>query len=1266
MRKLLSFALAWLFAVTAFASPGTDTFTREGIGWPMLDFQSGEVTGNVTGAKYQFDNVKGWWDAMYLISAENSIITVTQSVGKVTSIEREGGLGDTKVQVYGSNAAITNANLSSATRLADLLPSSSISLTEDYAYVALVADGVEVYMDELKITWAEASTTPEPGEIVYDHLSTANIKAQNPDANWSAATYSDHSAVNSQLYYTAESGTKYVFDQLISNGEWWTVDRDYPNPQGYAANVDDVGGYITSIEFDMDWYPSYFSFIVSNEPITPENKYDSAHKQVSLTKNSENKFDKWEADGLYKYFYLASAQERAFDIIIGRTTTKPAIKVQAPTINCYERPIAAGSEVSIYSPTPGSVLHVDVYVNDIKDENVSTVWSDSQYCNVALPGKVGDKVEVRAYASKDEYVDSDVTSVVYTLETPKAKTPNVPWPGALRPGEGFNVTCDTPDATIYWNISYINYDNRDLDQVVEETFSAPAPAEVICPLDAPDGYTVEFKIYAGADGYTNSDVQKRTATICANKLYPPTCDVPAGKVPAGTVVTFTKSEGAGKIGYMYDDGDWNNWDSNTTEENTLQFTITTDCTISVWCETVPEDYNRRSNTVDYKFTILRPAVLTGDNITPANLKAQNPDANFSATGYTDHAAVNATMAYTGTSGAEYTFTQVIANDDIWTLDWNYPDPQGYMYNTKDGGFISSVKFDLNYVEEVNFFVSDKPLTNANKYDGVQVTLQPENGVLPEWKADGIYKYFYLNSAQRQIKDLNIVWSDQEPELSVKTPTINCYASRIIPGSTVNVSTLTAEATLHVDVYVNDVKHEGTEEAPTSTVVNASNYSFALPGKAGDNVKVTAYASKEGYTDSEDATQTYTLVLPQTAQPYLQDSPWEVVPGQQVTLVCETEGADISYQYGLIDENDNNNDWYSQQLVAKSPVSITVPETAKPEMSFFVRASALADGYDESTMFETNIKVMSNVLEAPTFNIESGKEVIPGTKVSISRTNNSTTLHYIINKGEEQTTTEYYVQVPINEDMTIEAWVSGDAPYKDSEKVTATYTIEKLGENTDAIYPTMFSDNITDDSYAYSEYAPAKGATTGFEYVYNGGLRNYMDANCFYLDSRSDGGVRSILYNKEGRKILRIKFDTSYSNGGCYVQFSSEAPITEVTTAMEDYDYIEGRLRISNDENTGYYKFGDWIDLSDAATEFEDPIFKDAKYFAVYHYSQNSYVSRVVVEYEADDKGIDSITVFDGVDAIYDINGVKMNPDMRLAPGIYIRIVDGKAEKFVVK
>lgn len=1264
MRKLLSFALAWLFAVTAFASPGTDTIDMSFIGVSTNDDFTGEKVGT-TGAKYQFTNVRGWWDDILFLSENNSFITVTESAGKVASVKRLNGTADQYTAVYVSNSPITADNLSSAAYLGQIAWEESLTPTEDYTYIAFtLPEGATQWYGTLEVTWAEASTTPEPGEIVYDHLSTANIMAQNPDGNFSATSYMDRDAKNASMTYVGESGTSYYFDQLISNGQWWTVDWD--SSQGYVNHAEAPAGYITSIKFDMDWYPSYFSFIVSDTPILPNDKYAAGNKQVTMQKNADGTFDEWKPDGIYKYFFLSSAQERINDIVIGWSQTRPAIQVKTPTIDCYEDPIAPGSEVSIYSPTSGSTLHIEAYINGEKDDNSAVEYSDSQYCTFVLPGKVGDEVEVRAYATKDEYVDSEVASKVYTLATPKAKTPEVPYINALRPGEDITVTSATPGAVIYWTYSYINYNNRDEDQVFEEILSAPSPATITCPVDAPDGLVFEINVYAGAEGYVNSDTARRSFNIRSGKLYPPTFDIEGGKVPAGTIVTITKSEGAAKLGYQFDNGNWQDWKYETTEENTVQITIDEDCTLSAWCETADSEYDLQSETVRYEFTILRPAVLTGDNITPANLKAQNPDANFSATGYTDHAAVNATMAYTGTSGAEYTFDQVIANDDIWTLDWNYPDPQGYMYNTKDGGYISSVKFDLNYVEDVNFFVSDKPLTNANKYDGVQVTLQPENGVLPEWKADGIYKYFYLNSAQRQIKDLNIVWSDQEPELSVKTPTINCYASRTIPGSTVNVSTLTAEATLHVDVYVNDVKHEGTEEAPTSTVVNASNYSFALPGKAGDTVKVTAYASKEGYTDSEEATQTYTLVLPQTAQPYLQDSPWEVVPGQQVTLVCETEGADISYQYGLIDENDNNNDWYSQQLIGKSPVSITVPETAKPEMSFFVRASALADGYDESNMFETNIKVMSNVLEAPTFNIESGKEVIPGTKVSISRTNNSTTLHYIINKGEEQTTTEYYVQVPINEDMTIEAWVSGDAPYKDSEKVTATYTIEKLGENTDAIYPTMFSDNITDDSYAYSEYAPAKGATTGFEYVYNGGMRNYFDANCFYLDSSSDGGARSILYNKEGRKILRIKFDTSYPYGGCYVQFSSEAPITEVTAAMEDYDYVEGRLRISDDENAGYYKFGDWIDLSEAAAEYEDPIFKDAKYFAVYHYGQNSYVSRVVVEYEADDKGIDSITVFDGVDAIYDINGVKMNPDMRLAPGIYIRIVDGKAEKFVVK
>ena len=56
-------------------------------------------------------------------------------------------------------------------------------------------------------------------------------------------------------------------------------------------------------------------------------------------------------------------------------------------------------------------------------------------------------------------------------------------------------------------------------------------------------------------------------------------------------------------------------------------------------------------------------------------------------------------------------------------------------------------------------------------------------------------------------------------------------------------------------------------------------------------------------------------------------------------------------------------------------------------------------------------------------------------------------------------------------------------------------------------------------------------------------------------------MQSILYNKEGRKITRVKLESTYDWSGCYIMFSKE-PIAQVTETTQGFDWMEGRLRIA--------------------------------------------------------------------------------------------------------
>lgn len=648
-----------------------------------------------------------------------------------------------------------------------------------------------------------------------------------------------------------------------------------------------------------------------------------------------------------------------------------------------------------------------------------------------------------------------------------------------------------------------------------------------------------------------------------------------------------------------------------------------------------------------------------DHITAANLQSQNPEGNFSATKYDDHDAMNPSIRYTGGSGAVYDFVELISDGTWWTLDWNYPSPAGHMVTSTSGGYLKSVKFEMDWVPEyISFYVSPDPLTQENKNDATQITLYRENGIIPEWTADGIYRYLLFSTAQERITDLAIEWTEESPVVEAKTPSIKCYDNPVTAGSQVYISTETQDATLHVDVYLNGEKHIGEEDQPTSATHEGSSYSFRLPGKSGDTVLVEASATKEGFAVSKTASQEFSLQMPLAERPGCDTYLSKVLPGQTITISSSTENATISYKYGIINHDNESDNWTSEQLNGPSPVSITVPATAQKGMVFFVEATATAEGFAESSLYELYTPVASAKLDPPSFSIETGREVRPGTKVAITRPDDAKAIHYSVNGGEAKTSEEFQVEIAITEDTAIEAWVSGEPPYVDSDKATATYTVEVLSPRQDAITPEMFTDDTSNDKYA--EYA-MKSQTTGYEYVYNGGMWTKNDAICFYLDRKSPEGMQSILYNKEGRKITRVKLESTYDWSGCYIMFSKE-PITQVTETMQGFDWMEGRLRIMNDDDRADFGFGEWIDLSTLEEDFQD-----CSYFAVWRFSQNSYVSRIIIEYADKEDGIDGINAENcGTEAIYDLNGTRMQSVSGLRPGIYIRVTGSKTEKIIVK
>lgn len=674
-----------------------------------------------------------------------------------------------------------------------------------------------------------------------------------------------------------------------------------------------------------------------------------------------------------------------------------------------------------------------------------------------------------------------------------------------------------------------------------------------------------------------------------------------------------------------------------------------------------------------------------DNITTALIKSQHPEFDYSGTSYT--ATEFEDFSIVAESGAEYFFNQTTAGtnpqgDEFWALTWNHYGelPQGYMTSTKSGGYITKIEVFLpanNFAEigyapsEFEFYVSDQPmLTKSDAYDGTRITLTHNGNGSYTWNADGLYQYLYLNTVQEVIGNLAVTYSDNAPQIQVKTPYIECQAwDGCVPGSTVYIATDTEGATLHITTYIDS------EEYDVTTVEQSYTY-MELPGEPGQEVAYVVYATKEGYTKSDEAIESFDVVMPRLNRPALEEYTWKAYPGYELVYRCtdkdgnDIEGATLTYTtfYQNWDQPETN--WRGETQTAALPLTIVVPDNVPVGGSFGIEGTAKAEGYRDSDQISAYFTIISTDLEAPYVSIPSGSEVKLGQQLQISRPENATEIHYVINGGEEIIVEDYYAYITLEEDCTIQIWATAPAPFKDSEVISVSYTIEKFGEWADVLYPTDF---LEYDSSAYNGGTVHTDLSftrelTGATYNYQGRLYRRGEIEDFYMNNKNDNFIFTTGTPKSYIKRFKIDAD-GYPYGACYILLLNE-PFAEtaLTNEMIGWDNIPGRIRIGDDSNAEY-GWGEWINLM-SLKEVKGLDVTAIPHFVIYRYSTNGCeISRVCVEYldEEELTGVEDITVDadNGVVEVYNLNGIRVDGE-NLAPGIYIRKANGKSEKFVVR
>ncbi len=708
-----------------------------------------------------------------------------------------------------------------------------------------------------------------------------------------------------------------------------------------------------------------------------------------------------------------------------------------------------------------------------------------------------------------------------------------------------------------------------------------------------------------------------------------------------------------------------------------------------------------------------------DVIDAVGLHADNPSAiitEWNGDNYDDAFKFNPSLTCEASSGVTYELSEVALTEDFFRFKYNYDlssnirgyNAEKWVKNITVEGISGEYLTVYLYGDTEKFDYTSWDERNGASYQYQEYSVHPNEDNEFVFNINVPIHFFVLSLPQGNIDNIKITWTDEKPVPTVETPVISTYANPVQVGSSVSVKTATKNATIHASVYVNDVLFE-TQPKPWVQEEEYLSMSITLPGKAGDKVTVEAYATKEDWADSETATWTCDeLAMSPAPRPTItkvgSDMPWisYLMIGEQLEIQVNTtdvegnevplEGAKVTYTYGWSDWDNPDNDFTSESITADAPVIVTVPDNAVIGANFVINATAIAEGYRESSEANSYIQIISNVLESPTFSLEDGAAVKAGGSLNINRPTNATEIHYTVNNGEEQICEDWSATIPVEEEITVTAWATGEAPFEPSEKVTVTVAPEKFEDWMDVLNYNTFGLTNDDQDSSFKVYdSKLVNETTGVNYKYEGGFyQSWVDTdyvNCFYMSSNS-WNVSPYLRNvnpaasKDGNLAPLSCIQIDPCNDKAFYVFLSDEPIEEITNDMTNYSYDENaplRFTVACDYSYPGSDYPDRVDmlgkminLDDLQDEIgtDERVYNDKLYFAIVplQATQSNYLERAIVGYKSDIlTGVESVNAADltGVEAIYNLNGVKVEAK-NLVPGIYVRIADGKTSKVIVK
>ncbi len=371
----------------------------------------------------------------------------------------------------------------------------------------------------------------------------------------------------------------------------------------------------------------------------------------------------------------------------------------------------------------------------------------------------------------------------------------------------------------------------------------------------------------------------------------------------------------------------------------------------------------------------------------------------------------------------------------------------------------------------------------------QFAQEPEPPIKDKYRFTGWYLngrlYNFASTKVTQDITLTAHWEAMEP---LPAPTADLPSdSKIENGTKITLRCQTSDATIYYTL-------DGTDPTKESSIYQEP---IIITKDTDGAITLKAFASKEGWLDSDIVSFTYHVSVPITGYVITFDSDGGTpVESQFITIGEKATEPDIPFKEGF-----RFIGWYLDDNLYDFTSEVTKDMTLKAH-------------WEEQAM-----------LNAPTANIPSGKTVAKGTNIILTCTEPEAIIYYTIDESEPTKQSEIYRKpITITNHTTIKAFAAKEG-FRDSDIVVFSYNVSSAGSDDNDDYETVPPDDIPDgnipeglwitgiqQSYPYTGTAVKPQAR-----VYNGSrrLQEGRDYTIRYKNNIKASDTASIIVKGKG-------------------------------------------------------------------------------------------------------------------------------------------------------